>query len=110
MRTHYRCSRRRGPWLSLLRLPPLRSAAAAAPLAALLASYPRVGSLLVPCRRSNEFMATLMANPELVRNVALVGHIHHGKTGLMDMFVEQVRRARRLQVLRAQAGLQGWAS
>ncbi|MEW5309265.1 MAG: hypothetical protein WDW38_001161 [Sanguina aurantia] len=37
-----------------------------------------------------EFMATLMANPELVRNVAIVGHIHHGKTTVMDMFVEQV--------------------
>lgn len=39
---------------------------------------------------SNEFMATLMANPELVRNVAVVGHLHHGKTTIMDMFVEQV--------------------
>lgn len=39
---------------------------------------------------SNEFLATLMANPELVRNVAVVGHLHHGKTTIMDMFVEQV--------------------
>lgn len=39
---------------------------------------------------TNEFMATLMSNPELVRNIAIVGHIHHGKTTLMDMFVEQV--------------------
>ncbi|PNH09532.1 U5 small nuclear ribonucleoprotein component, partial [Tetrabaena socialis] len=37
---------------------------------------------------SNEFLATLMANPELVRNVAVVGHLHHGKTTLMDMFIE----------------------
>ena len=27
-----------------------------------------------------EFMADLMDNPNLVRNVALVGHLHHGKT------------------------------
>jgi translation elongation factor EF-G len=32
-----------------------------------------------------------MANPELVRNVAIVGHLHHGKTTVMDMLVEQVR-------------------
>lgn len=29
---------------------------------------------------SNEFLAGLMENPELVRNVAVVGHLHHGKT------------------------------
>lgn len=31
-----------------------------------------------------------MSNPELVRNVALVGHLHHGKTTVVDMLVEQV--------------------
>ena len=41
-------------------------------------------------RYTNEFMATLMSNPELVRNVALVGHLHHGKTTVVDMLVEQV--------------------
>ena len=44
-----------------------------------------------PPRYTNEFLATLMGNPELVRNVALVGHLHHGKTTVMDMLVEQVR-------------------
>jgi hypothetical protein len=29
---------------------------------------------------SNEFLTSLMANPELVRNVVVVGHLHHGKT------------------------------
>ncbi len=38
---------------------------------------------------SLDFLAGLMSNPELVRNVSLVGHLHHGKTSLMDMFVEQ---------------------
>lgn len=38
---------------------------------------------------TNEFMTTLMSNPELVRNVAVVGHLHSGKTTVMDMFVEQ---------------------
>lgn len=44
----------------------------------------------VKTRFTTEFMTTLMANPELVRNVAVVGHIHHGKTTVMDMLVEQV--------------------
>lgn len=45
-------------------------------------------------RYGAEFMATLMANPELVRSVALVGHLHHGKTTVMDMFVEQTHEVR----------------
>lgn len=43
---------------------------------------------------TNEFLSTLMSNPELVRNIALVGHIHHGKTTIMDMFVEQTHELR----------------
>jgi U5 small nuclear ribonucleoprotein component len=29
----------------------------------------------------------LASNPETVRNVAIVGHLHHGKTALVDMLV-----------------------
>lgn len=29
-----------------------------------------------------------MDNPELVRNVSVVGHLHHGKTGIMDLLVQ----------------------
>ena len=29
---------------------------------------------------SNDFLSGLMNNPDLVRNVAVVGHLHHGKT------------------------------
>ena len=29
---------------------------------------------------SLEFMAGLMQNPDLMRNVAIIGHLHHGKT------------------------------
>ncbi|KAL0460173.1 UNVERIFIED_CONTAM: U5 small nuclear ribonucleoprotein component CLO [Sesamum latifolium] len=38
---------------------------------------------------STQFLLGLMSNPTLVRNVALVGHLHHGKTTFMDMLVEQ---------------------
>ncbi|XP_044464193.1 110 kDa U5 small nuclear ribonucleoprotein component CLO [Mangifera indica] len=38
---------------------------------------------------STQFLIGLMSNPALVRNVALVGHLHHGKTVFMDMLIEQ---------------------
>ncbi|KAE8680515.1 SNRNP200 protein [Hibiscus syriacus] len=38
---------------------------------------------------STQFLIGLMSNPGLVRNVALVGHLQHGKTVFMDMLVEQ---------------------
>ncbi|KAJ3251721.1 hypothetical protein HK103_002176 [Boothiomyces macroporosus] len=34
-----------------------------------------------------EFLVDLMKYPDLIRNVALVGHLHHGKTSFMDMLV-----------------------
>ena len=30
-----------------------------------------------------------MDHPELIRNVAVVGHLHHGKTSLVDLLVQQ---------------------
>ena len=38
---------------------------------------------------SMEFQADLMDNANLVRNVALVGHLHHGKTSFVDCLMEQ---------------------
>ncbi|KAH9473311.1 hypothetical protein Pst134EA_000382 [Puccinia striiformis f. sp. tritici] len=38
---------------------------------------------------SKQFMADLMSHPESVRNVAVVGHLHHGKTALLDMLVHE---------------------
>eukprot|EP01134_Creolimax_fragrantissima_P006103 CFRG6103T1 len=38
---------------------------------------------------SKEYLADLTDNADLVRNIALVGHLHHGKTTLMDCFIEQ---------------------
>ncbi|PLB44689.1 putative U5 snRNP component [Aspergillus steynii IBT 23096] len=44
---------------------------------------------LPPVHFSREFMTELLNFPDQVRNIALVGHLHHGKTALMDMFVMQ---------------------
>jgi len=44
---------------------------------------------LPPVFHSRDFMTDLMNFPEQVRNVALVGHLHHGKTSLLDMLVLQ---------------------
>lgn len=50
----------------------------------------------MPTYVSTEFLLGLVANPVLVRNVALVGHLHHGKTLFMDMLVEQTHEMRTL--------------
>ena len=34
-----------------------------------------------------DFLSDLMNFPEQIRNIALAGHLHHGKTALMDMLV-----------------------
>uniref|UniRef100_A0AAX7SRD4 116 kDa U5 small nuclear ribonucleoprotein component n=1 Tax=Astatotilapia calliptera TaxID=8154 RepID=A0AAX7SRD4_ASTCA len=36
-----------------------------------------------------EFLADLMDGPELIRNVTLCGHLHHGKTCFVDCLIEQ---------------------
>lgn len=41
-----------------------------------------------------EFLETLMQTPELARNVAVVGHLHHGKTALVDTLVYQTHFTR----------------
>lgn len=33
-----------------------------------------------------------MSLPEMIRNVAVVGHLHHGKTALMDMLVFETHK------------------
>jgi len=44
---------------------------------------------LPPVYFSREFMTDLLNYPEQIRNVAVVGHLHHGKTAFMDMLVRQ---------------------
>lgn len=42
-----------------------------------------------PTSFNKEFMTHLMATPDLIRNVAIVGQLHHGKTGFMQLLVDQ---------------------
>jgi 116 kDa U5 small nuclear ribonucleoprotein component len=41
-----------------------------------------------------EFMASLMSNPELTRNVAVAGQLHHGKTCLVDTLIYETHHTR----------------
>lgn len=44
---------------------------------------------LPPVHFARDFMTDMMNFPEDVRNIAFAGHLHHGKTALMDMLVMQ---------------------
>ncbi|KAF8333143.1 P-loop containing nucleoside triphosphate hydrolase protein [Cantharellus anzutake] len=43
-------------------------------------------------RYDKSFMLSLLQFPNMARNVAVVGHLHHGKTALMDMLVFETHR------------------
>jgi hypothetical protein len=40
----------------------------------------------------SRFLLNMTAFPEMIRNVAVVGHLHHGKTALMDMLVFETHK------------------
>ncbi|RIA81512.1 P-loop containing nucleoside triphosphate hydrolase protein [Glomus cerebriforme] len=40
-------------------------------------------------RYKKEFLVDMMNFPELIRNIAIVGHLHHGKTSFVDMLVNE---------------------
>jgi 116 kDa U5 small nuclear ribonucleoprotein component len=40
---------------------------------------------------NSEFLASLLGHPQLTRNVSFIGHLHSGKTSVLDMLVEQTR-------------------
>ncbi|OAP63247.1 hypothetical protein AYL99_02474 [Fonsecaea erecta] len=44
---------------------------------------------LPPVHYSREFMTDLLSFPEGIRNIAVAGHLHHGKTAFVDMLVLQ---------------------
>lgn len=37
---------------------------------------------------SFDYLRFLAYKPELIRNIAVIGHLHHGKTSLVDLFIE----------------------
>lgn len=43
-------------------------------------------------RYDKKFLVDLLQFPDMVRNVAVVGHLHHGKTSLLDMLVEDTHQ------------------
>ncbi|PIL31492.1 hypothetical protein GSI_06194 [Ganoderma sinense ZZ0214-1] len=43
-------------------------------------------------RYDKGFLLNMTAFPEFVRNVAVVGHLHHGKTALLDMLVFETHK------------------
>ncbi|OAL36215.1 hypothetical protein AYO20_04629 [Fonsecaea nubica] len=44
---------------------------------------------LPPVHYSRDFMTDLLNFPEGIRNIAVAGHLHHGKTAFVDMLVMQ---------------------
>ncbi|EDV27288.1 uncharacterized protein TRIADDRAFT_22861 [Trichoplax adhaerens] len=44
-----------------------------------------------------EYLADILDNPDLVRNVTIAGHLAHGKTSLVDCFVEQTHPKIRIE-------------
>ncbi|KAK5113052.1 hypothetical protein LTR62_003631 [Meristemomyces frigidus] len=50
------------------------------------------------------FLSDLMRFPEQVRNIALVGHLHHGKTSVMDMLISQTHDVSKLSGLHQMKG------
>ena len=45
-----------------------------------------------------EFLADLMDNAHLVRNIAMVGHLHHGKSSFVDCLMQQTHPDLRTKV------------
>ena len=40
----------------------------------------------------DRFLINMMSFPDMVRNVAVVGHLHHGKTALLDMLIFETHK------------------
>lgn len=72
------------------------------PLTVPIIAPPKVPKTLLKERSTPEttydkqFLIDLMGFPELIRNVAVVGHLHHGKTSLIDMLVCETHDTHRL--------------
>ena len=41
---------------------------------------------------TSRFLLNMTNFPDMIRNVAVVGHLHHGKTALMDMLIFETHK------------------
>ena len=48
--------------------------------------------LIVLSKLGVRFLLNMTGFPEMIRNVAVVGHLHHGKTALLDMLVYETHK------------------
>lgn len=46
-----------------------------------------------PTTFTKDFLLGLMQHPDLIRNVAIAGHLHHGKTSFVQMLIEQTHES-----------------
>eukprot|EP01133_Synstelium_polycarpum_P012173 gene12173-14248_t len=60
-------------------------------------SFNLVDTDLPPTNYSKQFMLDLMNHPALIRNVALIGNLHSGKTTFMDMLFLQTHEKKWVQ-------------
>lgn len=44
---------------------------------------------------TKQYLEDIMKHPEFIRNIGLIGHLHHGKTTLMDIFVQETHSLNR---------------
>ena len=67
-------------------------------------AFPKVFDLLEPTLPQTtfnyEFVSHLMSVPTLIRNVAVAGALHHGKTSLMDVYVQLTHNDNKLNLFK----------
>ena len=56
-------------------------------------AFAHVEAELPRCTWDWRYLAGLMDHPDLIRHVAVIGHLHHGKTALLDLLVENTHAA-----------------
>lgn len=49
-------------------------------------------NLAFASHKRGSFLVNMMSFPKMIRNVAVVGHLHHGKTALLDMLVFETHK------------------
>lgn len=54
--------------------------------------YVFLSNLALASHNWGSFLVNMMSFPKMIRNVAVVGHLHHGKTALLDMLVFETHK------------------